>query len=59
MKFALPLANKEYAFNAPSVRKYKEAVEKLNSTTEALHEVDISMTEEQELHSALESATFA
>ena len=60
MKFALPLANKEYAFNAPSVRKYKEAVEKLNATTtEAFHEVDTSMTEEQELNSALESATFA
>ena len=59
MRFALPLADKEYAFNASSVKKYKEAVEKLNTTSETLHEVDISMTEEQELHSALESATFA
>ena len=57
MRFALPLASKEYAFNAPAVRQFKAAAEKL--TTPALNEVDISMNEIEELETALQEAEFS
>ena len=44
VKFSLPLATKDYAFNAPAVKAYREAASLVSNTTAA--EVDVNMNDE-------------